>query len=440
MKSINEQDIFLSELKQTLDNCIAELDSIHSLFCFNPEADFTRNRKISFSDVCHFMIELQSKSLPNEVMDYFGHTMDAPTVSAFTQQRQKIMKEGFEYLFHSFSSNCQPLQNHLYHGYRLLACDGSDINISRNPSDEESFIHEGEKGYNMIHLNALYDLLNHTYCDLTIQGKKKLHERQALNQMIDRYSDSTKAIVTADRGYESFNVFAHLICKGIKFVIRMKDISSNGILGSYDLPDHEFDEYIETTLTRRHTKETLNNPSVYTILPPYTDFDYLDKTNYYYFIGFRIVRFQTTDGSYTCVATNLPEDEFPLEEIKQIYKLRWGQETSFRKLKYTIGLVDFHSQKKDFIIQEVYARAILYNFCELTTSHAVVSTRENTKHTYKINFATAVNVCRTYLKSGGDETEMMRLIQRHLTPIRTDRKYPIHLRPKRNRDFVYRAA
>lgn len=34
----------------------------------------------------------------------------------------------------------------------------------------------------------------------------------------------------ADSGYESFNTFAHLIRKGMYFVIRMKDINSNGIL------------------------------------------------------------------------------------------------------------------------------------------------------------------------------------------------------------------
>ena len=41
-------DFFLSNLKSTLDNCITELDEIHSMFCRNPESDFTRNRKLSF--------------------------------------------------------------------------------------------------------------------------------------------------------------------------------------------------------------------------------------------------------------------------------------------------------------------------------------------------------------------------------------------------------
>jgi len=67
----------------------------------------------------------------------------------------------------------------------------------------------------------------------------------------------------ADRGYESFNTFAHLIRKGMYFVIRMKEISRNGILSAYDLPDSEFDTHIRTTLTRRPTKETLGNPNTY---------------------------------------------------------------------------------------------------------------------------------------------------------------------------------
>ena len=149
------------------------------------------------------------------------------------------------------------------------------------------------------------------------------------------------------------------------------------------------------------------NPDTYTILQPSTDFDFLDECCSYYDIEFRIVRIRLDNGTYICLATNLPEEDFPLEEIKKLYRMRWSEETSFR---------------------------------ELVTAHAVVKTSKKTKHIYKINFATAVNICRAYLKHGGDETETMLLIQRHLTPVRYNRKYPINLRPKRNRDFMYRAA
>lgn len=430
---------FLHDLKQTLDNCISTLYSIHDLFCIHPGKDFSRDRKITFPLLCNALIQMQSKSLPNEVLDFWNHSLDAPTSSAFIQQREKILPEAFDFLFHLFCDETLGLQDRLHKGYRLVAADGSDADIYRNPNDGETFIHEGEKGYNAIHINACYDLLNHTYVDVLFQGKKKLHERAAFNCMVER-SRLDNVIYIADRGYESFNTFAHVIRSGQKFIIRMKDISSNGILSSYDLPDSAFDERIETTLTRRHTKETLSSPDTYTILPASTDFDFLDDGCRYYPISFRIVRFLTDAGTYVCVATNLPPDEFPLEEIRELYRLRWGEESSFRELKYTVGLVNFHSRKKDLVCQEIYARLILYNFCELITQHVAVVTSKETKHDHKINFSTAVNICRAYLKDGGEETEMYLLIQRHLTPIRNDRKYALKLRPKRNRDFVYRAA
>lgn len=428
--------IFLTQLKATLDNCIDELEQIHFLFSRNPETDFSRKCKLTFKEYIQFMLQMQGKAVSNEILDFFSHSLSAPSKSAFTQQRYKLLPEGWDFLFYSFVTQCRSLTDNLYCGFRLLACDGSDVNIARNASDERTFIQEGEKGYNAIHINALYDIINKTYCDFHVQGKKKLHERAALNLMVDRYADPVPSILMADRGYESFNTFAHLIRKNMKFVIRMKDIGSNGILSAYDLPDEEFDTHIETTLTRRHTKETVENPNIYTILQPSTDFDFLNENCRYYDISFRIVRIRLENGSYICIATNLSEEEFSFEELKKLYKMRWSEETSFREL----NLINWHSSKYDGILQEIAARMLLYNFCELVTAHAVIQTAENVRHVYKINFATAVNICRAYLKNGGNEAEIMLLIQRHLTPVRPNRKYPINLRSKRNRDFMYRVA
>lgn len=260
------------------------------------------------------MLLMQGKAVSNEILDFFGHSLSAPSKSAFTQQRYKLLPEGWDFLFHSFVTQCRSLSDNLYCGYRLLSCDGSDANIARNPSDERTFIHEGEKGYNAVHINALYDIINNVYCDFHVQGKKKLHERAALNLMVDRYSDPVPSILMADRGYESFNTFAHLTRKNMKFVIRMKDIHSNRILSAYDLPDDEFDTHIKTTLTRRHTKETIGNPNIYTILQPSTDFDFLDEKCRYYDIGFRIVRIRLENGSYIVLQQISQKRNFPLRK------------------------------------------------------------------------------------------------------------------------------
>lgn len=434
-------DTYLDTLKQVLDSCIADLGSCHDLFCLHPGIDFSRDRKVTIPILCNSLIQLQGKSLPCEILDFWGHIPEAPSASALIQQREKLLPEAFAYLFRLFCEKTQGLQERLCYGYHVLACDGSDVNIYRDSSDAETFIHEGQKGYNAIHANAMYDLGRHTYTDVIFQGKKKLHERAAFCQMVDR-STQENVIYIADRGYESFNTFAHVIRKGQKFLIRMKDINSNGILSAYDLPDSEFDDTVSTILTRRHTKETLGSPETYTILAPTTDFDFLDKDHLYYPISFRIVRFRTEPGTYVCVATNLDPSEFPLEKIRELYRMRWGEETSFRELKYTVGLVNLHSRRKDLILQELYARFILYNFCELATQHAAstLEVPEGRKHTYRINFTTAVNICRAYLKNCADAAGRIILIQRYLTPIRDGRKYDLKLRHKRNRDFMYRPA
>ena len=74
-------DFFLSNLKSTLDNSITELDEIHSMFCRNPESDFTRHRKLSFREYIQFMLQMQSKSVSNAVniCDRYDHHYSAQT-------------------------------------------------------------------------------------------------------------------------------------------------------------------------------------------------------------------------------------------------------------------------------------------------------------------------------------------------------------------------
>ena len=135
--------------------------------------------------------------------------------------------------------------------------------------------------------------------------------------------------------------------------------------------------------------------------------------------------------------------------MKNLYHLRWGVETSFRDLKYTIDLVHFHCRKKEFVEQEIYTRLTVYNFCEAITRHICVTRQtvqkerggKRRKYGYKINFATAVCICRAYLKeNGGSEINVCRLIGRFLIPIRPDRKAAREIKEQYVKPFIYRAA
>ena len=51
-----------------------------------------------------------------------------------------------------------------------------DINIAHNPDDKESYFTNGNaRGFNQLHLNAMYDLLDKIYTDIIIQPVSYTH-------------------------------------------------------------------------------------------------------------------------------------------------------------------------------------------------------------------------------------------------------------------------
>lgn len=158
---------------------------------------------------------------------------------------------------------------------------------------------------------------------------------------------------------------------------------------------------------------------------------------------FRAVRIQLPSGTYECLVTNLPQQEFPLERLSNLYFARWKTECAYRNLKYTIGMSSFHSCKAAYVEQEVYARLLLYNMTETLVQSAVVETRD-TKHEYKVSFTRTTHICRVFLRLATEEDQfsLATLLHRELIPIRTERGYPrlqtAHFRKPKH--FAYRAA
>ena len=245
----------------------------------------------------------------------------------------------------------------------------------------------------------------------------------------------------ADRGYENYNVMAHAINKGWKFVIRIKDKNSNGIASGLNLPKTDiFDIDVSITFTRQQTKMT--KTAGYKFMPTIQAFDYLPlKSEDTYTMSFRITRFSIADDSYEMLVTNLDRSEFSTNDLKEIYHLRWGIETSFRELKYSIGLTSFHARKAEYIKQEVFARLLLYNYCELITTH-VVQQMQNKDKTKQVNFTIAIYICREYLrqKRNLSPPDVIKLIEKHILPVRPGRKDPRKVKPQASVSFLYRVA
>ena len=429
-------------IKRTLKKCINEMSAHPETFVKNPAKDFTRERKLPFKQVLKAVLSMTGKSLRGELMEYFNLKTSMPTVSAFVQQRNKVDHSAFEALFHTFTKAVD--EQALFKGYRLLAVDGSDLHTPTNKDESDSY-HKGTNGqkpYNLFHLNALYDLQRRIYTDAIVQGRKQWNEHRAFVTMVDRDETSVPTIYIADRGYESYNNMAHVIEKRQKFLIRVRDSKSNSLVSGLILPvQDEFDIQYRVGLTRKQTNQVKN--SCLKFVPHTSTFDYLPQTTKKavpmqpYYLSFRVVRFKLTQDSYEVLLTNLSEDEFSVVDLKELYAMRWGIETSFRDLKYSLALSYFHSKKTENILQEVFARLTMHNFAELITSHVVVK-QKSRKHLYKINFAAAVHICRNFFLKNISPSDVEALLLMHLLPVRQRSANLRRGSPRAAPSFTYR--
>lgn len=176
--------IFAEHVKNNLLSLIQEMSAAPWLFSKNPSADFSRSRKLDFASTIQLILSMESGSLKKELLDYFQFSVDTPSASAFSQQRNKLLLETFQFLFYEFNSLFSFQKN--YHGYQLLACDGSDLNIARNPNDADTYFQSfpTDKGFNQLHLNALYDLCEKRYTDVVIQPAREKNESLAMTQLM----------------------------------------------------------------------------------------------------------------------------------------------------------------------------------------------------------------------------------------------------------------
>ena len=429
-------------IKSTLHSVIRDMAKHPEDFCSCPGKDFTRDRKLPFEKLLTLLVKMGGHSLRDEMLDCLDFKKTPASVSALVQQRRKLLPEALEYLFQEFTNRCQKPK--LYKGYRLLAADGSDLQFTANPNDPLSYFPgvNGQKPYSFLHLNALYDLNSNLYLDAVVQKRRAANENAALVSMIDRSEIHEPVIITADRGYESYNTLEHIANKGWKYLMRLRE--SKGIISALSLPDGDFDIPVQLYLTRKQGKKLKElqkeYPGIYRFLPKNSNFDYLPRgTDGFYPISFRIVRFRISDVSTETLITNLDKDAFPSEELKRLYHLRWGIESSFRQLKYTIGLSLFQSKKVEYITQEIFARLTMYNFCELITSHVVIQNKRR-KYVYQTNFTAAVHICRQFLRGAVTPPKVEALISSQLVPIRPGRSTPRRTKNIKFNGFFYRIA
>lgn len=417
---------------------IDSLLDLRSEFLVNPETDFTRTKKISFEQTMLFPMIAGADNLDTELIDFFNEDM-IPSASSMIQRRSQIKSAAFKHLFFTFTSLIPVLRT--FQGYRLIACDGSRLNLPYNPSDPDTFIQciSSRRGINQIHLNSLYDILNDLFLDVELQPVKQMDEKNAFCRFLQKQLSPQLSIFIADRGYAAYNVFGHGIHNAQLFLIRVPEAFAKGICTGKDhwLEGDAADIEVTVTVGRSRAKKNRQLENYHCI----------DSKGHYDFIEpgsadvdvlkLRVLKFPVGENNYEYIVTNIPQYRLSRKEIKEIYRLRWGIETAFRHLKYAGNMVHLHSVKREFLLQEIYAKLTMYNFSAFLAKCAdKPEKRSSCKYSYEISHTRLQKISNRFLT--GKIKDVLALLVKALVPVRPGRSFQRNLRRQSADTLAYR--
>lgn len=442
MPSSNIAAITKKALKTAIADGIASFESEFG----KPPSAFSRKSELTKERVIDLLLGMTGGNLDKEL---YKAGVSAKR-SAFSQRRNHISSLELEEIFERFNQSEANIKT--YKGYRVLAVDGTIVNMPRNPKSATFVQHaSAPKGYNQFHVNPLYDVLNKTYQHVVIQPQPKQDEIGALRFMLDWYTFPSKTLIVADRGYESYNLIAHFLENKVDFLIRVKqDISAMREIKK--LPMTELDKDISFTISTRQTKEAKENGYVIVQTRKHKDGNRAYSPNtknklwdYHspYHMRFRVVRVLLDTGEYETLITSLKRgsDGFSAVEIKELYHARWGIETAFRELKYSMGLVNLHSRKDEYVRQEIVCNILMSNFCARIASQVVVQKSAKARYDHKVNMKMAIFLCKEYyLSETADGARLLQDIGKYTEAIRSGRADERNMKVKGFVGFTYRVA
>lgn len=438
---------YSDSVKALLLAAVEELAADPEAYAKKPGRDFTRNRKLGFKQLLLMFLTMEGECIKEEIYTYFGRSTAAPSKAAFYKQLHKLKDGALRCLLLSFN---RKLKTRLLNGkYRLIACDGSALDIFRDPKDPDTYFSpnaKSPKGYNQAYINACYSILDRRFTDLVIQPGRKRNEYSAFCRMVDaagpRAAGGPADIYMGDRNYASYNNYAHVIENGHYFLMRCTDAKTGRLLGCSVEGMQGLDLHVERILTRSQSKKKRRHPESaerYRCVCSDVPMDYLTDEVREYGIALRIIRDEISPGCFENLITNLPEHEFDMDDLIELYHLRWDQENAYRDIKYPLCLKALHSKKYEYVVQEIWARAVLHNFCSEIALNVEVEKRGR-KHEYQVNYSEAVKTCRDFLRIHDGKTVMdvEGLTASSIEASRPGRTFPRQKRFKIPMSFCYR--
>jgi len=287
------------------------------------EEDFTRERVLTFTIVAVSILRGHKFSLQNalnKVFASFGKLRQTPTNSALCQARQKIQPSLFLPLHQAVRDDFYQLYGQdgavlTWRGHRVLAYDGSDLNLPDTPALRQAFsVQRNQHGSESVQALAgvLYDVRN----DLALAAQIGPLQAEKNFLLGACWAATRRAdLIVMDRLFDDYGVIAYAYQHGRHVLIRCPRNSFKIVQEFWHSDDTEWLVNLplpQTQETRAFVREHG--------LPEQ--------------VPVRLIKVTLDTGETEVLLTTLCDQRrYPTPEFKEVYHWRWHEETFFDRLK-----------------------------------------------------------------------------------------------------------
>lgn len=335
--------------------------------------DFTRERKMPFTSLVLFMLNVVKQTLQKELTNFMDLVSGKTSItkSAFSQSRLKLKPEAFvdlnNILVEEFYTDNTIIT---WKNHRVTAIDGSTLNLPYSDEIIETFgIIENKSRLTLpsARISSFYDVLNDIIIDAQIEHYETSEYDLAMSHFSKTGSDD---LILFDRGYGAVWWFYYLTTKKINFVVR---IQQNFILEINHFWDsNEKSKVIEINRCPKKSMDQLKERCL--------EFEPFKV---------RLVKVILPNGEVEVLVTSLlDEEKYPTGEFGNLYNERWGVEVNYNHLKNNIQLENFTGLSSITIKQDFYANMFIANMQAIIARDArneLEEEKKNNKRDYKIN-------------------------------------------------------
>lgn len=303
-----------------------------------------------------------------------------PSASAIFQARARLGADPVEALFRRVA---KPLARHDWAdswlaGKRLLAIDGTTVDVADSPANEAEFgrpgVGRGEQAaYPQARVVAVAETGTHAVIDAVI-GDTGTGETALAVDLIDRLGPGT--VLTADRGFYSFRLWQRAAATGADLLWRVR-----------------------TNVKPRHVM-TLSDGTWLAEVSPSSGRGWRKVAP----MRVRVIDYEITTGeesvqSYRLLTTLTDPDEAAAEDLAAAYHRRWEIESVFDELKtHQRGpRIVLRSKSPDLVKQEIWGHLC----CHYAIRALMAETAWHSGNDPgRVSFVKALRLCRRSLTQG----------------------------------------